>query len=46
MRIKAVLKINLFGLCVNAWFSWQPIADSWMGGVPTKVLIRGMILKF
>ena len=24
-------KINLFGLCENAWFLWQPIADSRMG---------------
>ena len=25
MRNKVVLKINLFGLCENAWFPWQPV---------------------
>ena len=34
-----VLKINLFGLCENAWFPWQPIMQIKNGDVPTKLLI-------
>ena len=33
MRNKVVLKINLFGLCENAWFQWQPIIRSKLGQI-------------
>ena len=31
MRNEVVLK-DWYGLCENAWFPWQPIADLRMGG--------------
>ena len=31
MRNEVVLKIIWYGLCENAWFPWQPIADLRMG---------------
>ena len=43
MRHKAVLKIDLFGLCENTCFPWQPIADS-MIGVCLKILISKLLL--
>ena len=45
MRNEGVLK-NWYGLCENAWFPWQPIADlrRGAGGMPTKVLISQLLL--
>ena len=34
-----VLKMNLSGLCENAWFPWQPIMLFKKGDMPTKLLI-------
>ena len=34
-----VLKMNLSGLCENAWFPWQSIMLIKNGDVPTKLLI-------
>ena len=34
-----VIKMNLSGLCENAWFPWQPIMLFKNGDVPTKLLI-------
>ena len=31
MQNEGVLKKNWYGLCENAWFPWQPIADLRMG---------------
>ena len=33
-----------YGLCENAWFLWQPIANLRMGGLPTKLLISQLLL--
>ena len=44
MRNEGVLKRFWYGLCENAWFPWQPIADSRMVLCLQKVLIPQLLL--